>query len=232
MLHPQLTLALGTASSSSFESYWPGEVNANALASVRAFCAGELQDQQLLVWGGDSVGKTHLLSAACQDLANRGYQVAYLTGDLASSDGALLGIEQAELFCLDDLQDLSQQSEEALFHCINRCRESGTRLLFAARTPVDELSVALPDLKTRLSWGAVFQLHALPDADLAAALQRLLSLRGLAISEDVSDYILRRYPRSMSAITDLVDQLDQASMSEQRRITIPLVRSLSEETTP
>lgn len=228
-LHPQLTLSLGIVSTSSFESYWSGSANANAVASLHSFCAGELPEQQFLLWGDSAVGKTHLLSAACQQLAGKGFQVAYLTGELASREGALVGIENADLLCLDDLHRLAHGGEEALFHCINRCRESGTRLLFASKLPKDELPISLPDLKTRLSWGVIFQLHALDDEELSDALNRLLSVRGLDVSDDVIDYILRRYPRNMNALSKLAEQLDQASMSEQRRITIPLVRSLTDE---
>jgi len=231
MLHPQLTLPLGTASSSTFDSYWPGNANANTAASLLAFCAskqasGKATEQQFYIWGATAVGKTHLLSAACQKLAELGFQVAYLTGELASSEGALIGIENADLFCLDDLHQLESRSEELLFHCINRCRDSGTRLLFASECAIDELPISLPDLKTRLSWGTVFKLQTLNDTELPGALNHLLNLRGLSVSDDVIDYILRRYPRNMVALSDLVEQLDQASLSEQRRITIPLVRDL------
>lgn len=226
MFHPQLTLPLGNAASSSFESYVPGLANAHAAASVRSFCADESGEQQLLLWGASAVGKTHLLSAACQEMATRGFQVAYLTGDLANREDALASIENVELFCLDDLQALAPSSEAALFHCINRCRESGTRLLFASKPSIDELPLSLPDLKTRLSWGAVFHLQSLADDELPEVLMQLLRLRGLDVNDDVVDYILRRYPRNMHALRDLVDALDQASMVEKRRVTIPLVRGL------
>ena len=55
-----------------------------------------------------------------------------------------------------------------------------------------------------------------------------LQLRGLDVSADVIEYIVRRYPRNMQDLTQLVERLDQASLTEQRRITIPLVRSVSE----
>ncbi len=230
MLHPQLTLALGIAQSSSFESYYPGVANANAVVTLRAYCANELDEKQLFLWGDTACGKTHLLSAACQDFAKRGFQVGYLTGDLASLDGALSDMENADLFCVDDVHLLESQAQERLFHCINRCRESGTKMLFSASTPIDELGFSLADLVTRLSWGPVFQLQVLADNELPQALALQLQLRGLEISDDVLEYIMRRYPRNMQALTQLVDQLDQASLTEQRRITIPLVRELPDLT--
>lgn len=229
MLHPQLTLSLGTVPSSSFESFLPGAGNAAAYTTLKAFCVGEVDEQQILLWGEPAAGKTHLLSAVCQDFAGRGYQVAYLTGELASQEGALNAVENMDLLCLDDVHLLAPAAQETLFHCINRCRDSGTRLLFSSLAFIDKQSFTLADLVTRLSWGPVFQLHKLADDELSSALALQLELRGLEVNEEVVEYIVRRYPRDMQALKQLVEQLDQASLTEQRRITIPLVRSVSEQ---
>lgn len=228
MLHPQLTLSIGTVPSSSFESYTPGEGNAEAYATLMAFCDGEVNEKQMLFWGECASGKTHLLSAACQKFAAQGYQVAYMTGELASRDGALSAMESIDLLCVDDLHLLESSAQETLFHCINRCQDSGTRMLFSSKVSIDELHFSLADLVTRLSWGTVFQLHTLSDDELPSALALQLKLRGLDVSSDVIEYIVRRYPRNMQDLTQLVERLDHASMTEQRRITIPLVRSVSE----
>ena len=228
MLHPQLTLSIGTVPSSTFESFIPGSGNADAYATTMAFCAAEVNEKQIFLWSEHAAGKTHLLSAACQQCTARGYQVAYLCGELASHSGALSAMESIDLLCLDDLHLLAPSAQETLFHCINRCRDSGTRLIFSSKVSIDELSFSLADLVTRLSWGPVFQLHMLTDEELPNALALQLQLRGLDVSDDVIDYILRRYPRNMQDLTQLVERLDQASLTEQRRITIPLVRSVSE----
>lgn len=229
MLHPQLTLSIGTVPSLSFESYMPGSGNAEACAALMEFCGGEINEKQILLWGESASGKTHLLSAACQDFAARGYQVAYLTGELASRDGSLSAMESMDLLCLDDLHLLKSSAQETLFHCINRCRDSGTRLIFSSKVSIDEMCFSLADLVTRLSWGPVFQLHTLSDEELPNALALQLKLRGLDVSLDVIEYIVRRYPRNMQVLSKLVERLDQASLTEQRRITIPLVRRVSEQ---
>lgn len=230
MQHPQLTLPLGIVPSSSFDSYVSGKANAEACAAVQALCAGVLDEKQLLLWGDKSVGKTHLLSAACQDFASRGYQVAYLSGELANYDDALQGMEAVDLFCLDDLHLLQPAAEVNLFHCINRCRDAQTRLVFASQPSVDAIGFGLADLVTRLSWGPVFQLQTLDDDELSAAFALMLKLRGLDVGADVIEYVVRRFPREMTSLKQLVEQLDQASMSEQRRITIPLIKRLGELT--
>lgn len=227
-MHPQLTLPLGVSSSSSFDAFYPGEANAAAFNALTDFCVGKLDEQQLFFWGGNGTGKTHLLSAACQSFSHRGYQAAFITGELASQDFALQGLESFDLLCVDDIHLLNNAAEETMFHCVNRCRESATRLIFSANSPVDDIELSLRDLKTRLQWGTVFQLHALNDEELPNAVLKLFEQKSLQVENDVVDYVLRRFPRNMTSLRQLVDKLDQASLQEQRRVTIPLVRQLSE----
>jgi len=228
MTHPQLTLPLGAGRESSFESFYVSERNKDLVDAVRGFCEEQLDEQQMFIWGESEAGKTHLLSAACLAYSGKGYQVAYLTGELASNEFALQGMETYDLLCLDDVHLLQEGAEEALFHCINRCRETNVRLIFASAHNIEGLDIKLTDLRTRLQWGPVFHLSRVDDGELPDAFAMLLQERSLNVNEDVVEYVLRRYPRNMSALRQLVEQLDQVSLSEHRRITIPLIRELSE----
>ncbi len=227
MQHPQLTLSLGIVPSHSFESFFIGRGSANACATLKAFCNNEIEDDQLFFWGEPHVGKSHLLSAACQQVASDGYSVAYLTGAQASQDDALQGLENSDLFCLDDVHLLRADAEETLFHCINRCRDNGTRLLFTSAIAHDQLSVGLADLKTRLSWGPIFHLQGLADDELHAAVAHMLKARSMTVGDDVIDYILRRFPRDIVQLKKLVDTLDAESMSAHRKVTIPLIKTIT-----
>ncbi len=227
MQHPQLTLSLGIVPSHSFETFFIGRGSANACATLKAFCNNDIDDDQLFFWGEPNVGKSHLLSAACQQVASDGFSVAYLTGAQASQDDALQGLENSDLFCVDDLHLLRPHAEEALFHCINRCRDNGTRLLFASAIAHDQLNVSLADLKTRLSWGPIFHMQTLADDELHAAVAHMLKARSMTVGDDVIDYILRRFPRDIAQLKSLVDKLDIESMSAHRKVTIPLIKTIS-----
>lgn len=225
-MHPQLTLALGIEPTVTFDTYVPGQHNVVACRAAATLARGHSDDNQLFLSGEYGAGKTHLLTAACQLASGLGYRVAYLPGELANQDGALLGLEQSDLLCIDDLQRLDHGAEESLFHCINRCRQSGTRLLLAADRLPGELGIILPDLQTRLTWGAVFHLQALGDDDLASAVRRQAEARGLTMADDVLGYLLRHSTRDMVTLMRILQQLDEASLARQRRITVPLVREV------
>jgi DnaA family protein len=130
--HPQLTLSLDTAPAISFASFHVDEGNLMVRNAVQAFVDGKLDDSQMFVWGDAGAGKSHLLSAACDQLNRHGFRIAYLPGEIVNASGALDGMELCDFLCIDDLQRLDHAAEIDLFHCINRCRDTGARIMLAA----------------------------------------------------------------------------------------------------
>ena len=88
------------------------------------------------------------------------------------------------------------------------------------------LGLALADLQTRLSWGVAFQLKPLSDQGLREALRKEIEQRSLQASDEVLGFVLRRFPRRMNILKQVVDVLDDVSLMEQRRITVPLVKQV------
>ena len=111
-----------------------------------------------------------------------------------------------------------------MFHLFNRLRDSGRRLLIAASTSPRELPVKLADLKSRLTLALIFQMRPLSDEDKLRALQLRASRRGLHLTDEVGHFILTRGTRSMSALFELLERLDQASLQAQRKLTIPFLK--------
>jgi DnaA family protein len=171
-----------------------------------------------------------LLQAACLQLEQFDQQAVYLPlADLVGHGPALLeGLEHCELVCLDDLDAVAgnPEWEEALFHLFNRLRDGGRRLLLSANTAPRELPLGLADLKSRLSQALVFQMRELAEEDKLHALQLRASRRGLQLSDEVAAFILNRGTRSMNALFELLEQLDQASLQAQRKLTIPFLKEI------
>ena len=225
----QLPLGVRLRDDATFANYYPG-ANAAALGYVERLCEAEAgwAESLIYLWGGDGVGRSHLLQAACLRFEQRGEQAVYLPlAEVAEyGPGLLDGLDQAELLCLDDLDAVAGRGdwEEALFHLFNRLRDAGRRLLLAAATSPRELPVQLPDLQSRLSLALVFQLQALSDEDKLRALQLRASRRGLHLTDEVGRFILTRGERSMSALFELLERLDQASLQARRKLTIPFLK--------
>jgi DnaA family protein len=223
----QLPLEFAPRDVFTFDSFIDGD-NTLAVGLVRQMALGE-GERQMLLWAGAGSGKSHLLQAACNLAAGR-RSVCYLpAAQFVDHDGGIFdGLEQLNLICIDDIHLLLRAGrwEVALFDLINRVREADSRLLLASAVAPDAMSIQLPDLRSRLTWGPVFNLHDLDDAAKLSALRQRAHQRGLELGEPVAEYLLRRYPRDLSSLFEKLDQLDVASMALQRRLTIPLVKSV------
>ncbi len=224
VVHPQLPLSIGLKDSATFENFYAVD-NEVVLQSLQ-----QGNDRMIYLWGPAGCGKSHLLQALCRAVAAEGLSPVYLPlQELISLTPELLhGLEQQALIAIDDIQVVAGLSEweEALFHLYNRVRERDQRLVVSASVAPAGLALTLPDLTSRLGWGPVFQLATLTDTDKRAALLMRARRRGLEMGSEVADYLLRRCPRDMDSLFNLLNRLDQASLAAQRRLTIPFVRDL------
>lgn len=231
----QLPLAVQLKQDISFDTFVPGR-NGEALTALRRFVAGD-SDQFLYLWGPEGIGKTHLLQAACGQAQAQGQGVAYLPlsrVDELDTD-ILQDLDRLNLNCLDDIQSVCARAdwEQAVFNLFNRLRENGGRLVISADAPPSRLPIALPDLKSRLTWGAAYHIQSLDDEDRLLLLIQSAKRRGLELSRETGWYLLHRCPRDNRFLHRLLDHLDRYSMATQRRLTIPLVReALTTMTSP
>lgn len=219
----QLPLGIGLRDSATFANFHPA---ANREALLALSQGGE---QFIYLWGGPGSGKTHLLQALCQQQAEQERTVAYLPlAEAGMVPEMLEGMENMDLLALDDLDRVAGQGhwETALFHLYNRLRDAGGRLVVTANASPAALPIQLPDLASRLGWGLTLQLAANDDTAKLAILQLRARNRGLELSDEVGHYLLRRSERDMESLIRLLERLDAASLREQRRLTIPFVKTL------
>lgn len=238
LLHPQLPLGFEPGELFTFESFVAGN-NKVAVGLAQQAALGE-GEKQLYFWGDSGLGKSHLLQAMCNLAAKNQKTACYLTrAEIASqtqtcsqenSQAASIfdGLEQVDMICLDDIETwlCGDDWEIALFDLINRVRENNSCLIMASANPPEESFVKLPDLRSRLAWGPVFQLQNLSDAEKYQALRFRAQQSGLELPENVAEYLMKRYPRDMFGLFERLAMLDKASMVMQRRLTIPLVKSV------
>lgn len=220
----QLPLGIALRDSAAFENFYPGP-NQAAVAAVRG-----MTPPGVYLWGAPGTGKTHLLQAACAAALQQGSRAAYLPLREAArfSPDMLQGWEDFTLVCLDDLDAVAGNTvwEQALFHLYNGVRDAGGCLQVAAAAAPAQGSIALADLRSRLSHAPVYQLQALDDAGKLVVLQQRAARRGFELPDDTAQYLLSRYQRDMHSLCNLLDVLDTASLAAQRKLTIPFVRNV------
>jgi DnaA family protein len=227
MKHPQLPLGLTLRESARFASYFPGQ-NQEAVNSLRASARG-VGDALVYLAGATGLGKTHLLQAACQQASDAGRTAVYLPlRELPGFSPAVFeALERMDLVCLDDVDAIAARDdwEHGLFDLFNRLRESGTTLLVTAGKRPDRSGIQLPDLVSRLCWGVTYVLKPLDEETLFAAVTYRARARGLELPADTARFLLRRFPRDLASLCEVLDRLDQASLVARRRLTIPFIKA-------
>jgi DnaA family protein len=192
----QLPLEISPPAAPSLDNFVAG-ANAEALAAVRALAAGERPEAVVYLWGEPGSGRTHLLRAATR--ANPG------------------------LVAADDVETLDPTAQQALFNAINAARDGQTAVIATGGAPPAQLALR-EDLRSRLAWGLVYQLHPPSDADKAVFMRAEAARRGLRLPEEVLAYLLSHLPRDLASLNAVLDALDRYSLANKRPLTLPLVR--------
>jgi len=229
----QLTLSVQLPDDETFASF-KSESNKMVVQQLTHFLdhIGDENKQvhSLFLFGLTNVGKSHLLHASCAYADTLGITSLCLSfSELTQlSVDVLDGLENIDLVCLDDIQLIAGNNiwQQGVFDLYNRMVEQNKCLIITGDQSAAKLNISLPDLVSRLSWGLTEQLKPLSDKEKSFALQYRAQQRGLTMNDDVARFLINRLSRDMTSLIAALDQLDQASIREQRRITIPFIKDV------
>jgi DnaA family protein len=212
----QLALDLLAVAPPTLDNFVEGR-NLECLACLRELAGGGRGQRLVYLWGLPGSGRSHLLRALAGGSGARLIDAQSPTHHFAFSDAA-------RLYLVDDAHRLDEPRQQALFHLINQVRaEPAAALVAAGDAPPLGLKLR-DDLRTRLGWGLVFELHLLSDEEKAAALRTVAAERGVAVSADVVPWLLNHRSRDIRVLLELFDALDRHAFARKRPITLPLLR--------
>ena len=216
----QLVLDLGADQAQSLDSFEVGQ-NAELAHLMHQFASRSSREHFAYLWGEAAAGKTHLLHALAATPASR-----YIGA--GAPDSAFAYAPEVSLYLLDDCALLSPQAQIEAFALFNQIRENGAYMVSTGPVPPKVLPVR-EDLRTRMGWGLVYQIHGLSDDEKIAALTHAADARGLTLSASVLPYLLSHFRRDMRSLSTMLDALDQYSLETQRPVTLPLLRDLLQQ---
>jgi len=208
----QLILDLLPESPPSLDNFVAGG-NAETVAALTGWLAGERRDTSFCLWGESGCGRSHLLQASTFTLVD------------AALDPSLGSAPAAEQLAVDNVDALNEVGQIALFNHFNRLKMSDGMLLTAAPQPPVHLALR-EDLRTRLGSGLIYRLQPLSDAEKTAAIAAQAKERALKLTPEVIAYLMRHAPRDMRTLSMLVVALDQYTLEQKRPVTLPLLREL------
>ncbi len=208
----QLTLDLVKPAQPSLENFVVGR-NAEVVAALRAIAGGG-GEHFIYLWGDTGAGRSHLLQALGPTVSEH---------DVPAFDVG------RHVYVVDDVEGLSESQQQRLFVLLNEIRSGGTARFVGAGNNAPMHLDLRDDVRTRLAWGLVYQIHALSDDEKAQALSAHAASRGLTLPADVIEHLLTHMPRDMRTLVAVVDALDTYAMSVKKPITVPLVRHWAED---
>lgn len=188
--------------------------NAEALTMLCSICKGDYPGPAYL-WGPAGCGKSMMLNVLAECL------------DSKVIDGKRPGWPQeTKPLLVDDADQLSPKDQILAFDRYNRNKANNMVWVATGSQAPSGLAHMRDDLRTRLSWGLIYQIHPLNDAEKRQALLKRAGQLGFDLDSAIADYLLTRYSRDLRQLLAIVEALDRFSLEQQRRITLPLLKNL------
>ncbi len=224
----QIALDIGLATAPSFANFFAGPNNA-ALSHLELWARSPLRSPvPTYLWGDAGSGKTHLLKAAVGLLQQQGARIGWLDASVTEPPEFN---EAWVAVILDECHLYTAVQQQAAFNWFVNAVSSPDGyprgVLAAGSVPPADLRLR-DDLRSRLGWGHVYELHALNEPESRAVLRMEADARGIFLSDEVISFVLSRFSRDLSSLMQLLDQLDGYALQTQRAITVPLIKAMLE----
>lgn len=220
----QLSLDLGFRPTLEREDYLVSECNSEAIDIIDKW--PDWPSSAIIIYAPKNSGKTHL--AHVWQKISHAHFITY--DDIINNKLNIAEITDKDTFIIDPIENWLGQcdTEETLFHLYNGIKNNGASLLIIAETPLSHQDIHLPDLKSRLLSCPHIPIHE-PDDDLLGGLLVKLSRdRQIILSPECLYYCVSRMERSFKAAYRLIHDVDNLSLTEKRKITIPLIKRIFE----
>ena len=224
----QLVLDIGLASGPTLKNFFAGP-NEALLRHLELWVGNKSASEQrspvpTYLWGSSGSGKTHLLKAVQLALAEQGATVGWLDATLQEP---LEFNEHWAAVLMDDVHAYSTLQQHTAFNWFINAQTHQRWLLAAGELPPADLKLR-DDLRTRFGWGHVYQVQVLSEPERRAVLRQAADARGVFLSDEVMDFMLTRFSRDLGSLMELLDLIDGYALQTQRAITIPLIKSMME----
>ena len=220
----QIALDIGLACAPSFATFFAGP-NEAALKHLELWVGNSLRSPvPTYLWGEASSGKTHLLKAVSEALREQGASVGWLDASLLEPPEFK---ESWAAVIIDDCHLYTAVQQHAAFNWFVNAQTHQRWVLGAGELPPADLKLR-EDLRTRLGWGHVFRLHVLSEPERRAVLRQAADARGVFLGDEVMDFMLTRFSRDLGHLMELLDLMDGYALQTKRGITIPLIKSMME----
>ena len=222
----QLTFPWNKSFHSSFEGFYIDPKNKQLISILENISINE----NMYIYGLKNSGKTYLLQSLCNKYSKNDKSSLFLPlMDVIKYGVEIIdSIENMDLVCIDGLEAVSQNKEWeiGLFNLINNAQQTGCRLVFTSSSEEGAINFSLADLDSRIRKFQSHEIFPISDDHLLKALKKITNLRSISLGEKEAQYLITYTKRNIADLIIILESLDQLSMENKRRITIPLIKEL------
>ncbi len=226
----QIALDIGLASGPTLRNFFAGP-NEAALRHLELWVGSPASGRATrspvptYLWGSQGCGKTHLLKAVHDAVLEQGARTGWL--DPSTADPPEFS-EDWSVLLMDDVHLYTPVQQQAAFNWFVNAQTQQRALLAAGCLPPADLPLR-EDLRSRLGWGHVFELHLLTEAERRAVLRQAADARGVFLGDEVMDFMLTRFSRDLGSLMELLGLIDGYALQSKRAVTIPLIKAMMED---
>ena len=220
----QLPLNFKQGNEKSFKDF----ISTNNMGIVESLIDFSQSEESLLyLWGETGSGKSHLLHALIQHIKADQSAVVLMPEDIAQRQNLSL-IDMFDYICIDEVERIAKDDllEESLFQWINEIRQARKKIILASQIPHTPERWQLPDLCSRLQAGRTHQLKHLDRPQVLQVFNDQAENMGIVIDQKIERYLQNNCSMNMQFLTQLLSELDQATLVHKKHITIPLLKKI------
>src|SRR5215211_6932356 len=232
-----------------FDSFVIGSSNRFAHAAALAVAEAPAQAYNpLFIYGGTGLGKTHLLQAVGQYVAEHSaaLTVRYVTSETFMNDfinslrdkrieGFKTRYRSYDLLMIDDIQFLEgkERIQEEFFHTFNSLYEAGRQIVISSDRPPREISTLEERLRSRFEWGLITDIQP-PDLETRIAiLRKRVKTDGIHVPDpQVLTFIASRVSTNIRELEGALTRVVAFSSLTGRLMTVDLAQDVLRDVFP
>lgn len=192
----------------------------------------------LFVYGGVGLGKTHLIQATGNAILMRypKKKIVYVTSETFTNeliaaignhktDALRKKYRSIDVLIIDDVQFLANkaQTQVEFFHTFNELYDAKKQIILSSDRPPQDLTQLEDRLRSRFEWGIITDVQ-FPDFETRCAiLQMKCRQRGVALSQDLLEFIAHNIH---SSIRELEGVLNQAIAQYELENMTPTIKTM------
>jgi chromosomal replication initiator protein len=225
--------------------------SSNRFAHAAALAVAEAPAQAynpLFIYGGTGLGKTHLMQAIAQYVAEHSsdLSVRYVTSETFMNDfinslrdKRIEGFKQRyrtyDLLLVDDVQffEHKERIQEEFFHTFNSLYEAGSQIVMSSDRPPRDIATLEERLRSRFEWGLITDIQP-PDLETRIAiLRKKVKTDGIHVPDpQVLSFVASRISTNIRELEGALTRVVAFSSLTARSLSVELAEDVLKDVFP